>query len=157
MQATFSMDPVIGLPGQVADATEAEIKAFVAEEDILPGRLVEVNPATGRVRVPASTTLGRVAGIACFMSFAPPGGWKAGQQIPVLRKGRIFTEFNGGTASPLLAANVNHSSTVATHRGKLTASATSVVAGSEISAVPAAVFVRDSGSATLGILEINLP
>lgn len=157
MQTSFTVDPAIGLAGQIQDAGESSVKSFLAETDILPGRLVEVNPATGAIRYPASTALGRVAGIACFMSFAPPGGWKAGQQVPVLRQGRIFVEFSGGTQAPLLAANVNHSSTIATNRGKLSASATSVVAGSEVSAVGPAVFVKDTGSAALAIVEVNFP
>jgi hypothetical protein len=53
-------------------------------------------------------------------------------------------------------ANVNHSSTTATHRGKLTVSAVSGSAGSEVSDPGPVAFVK-AGSTNLALVEVNFP
>jgi len=156
MQLTFTQDPKIGTPGQIQDAESSQIVSLVAAVDLLPGRVVEVD-SNNRINYPSSTTLGRVAGITCYVAGALPGSWKAGDQVPVLRKGRIFAEFSGGTQGNLVAANVNHSSTIATNRGKVSTSATSATAGSEVSALGPCVLVRPVADTSMCIVELNLP
>jgi hypothetical protein len=56
----------------------------------------------------------------------------------------------------LVDANVNHSSTTATNRGKLTTSATSTTPGSEVSDPGPALFLK-SGPTNLALLECNFP
>lgn len=128
---------------------ESDILSCVAGEDIPYGRVVEWD-ATNRVIVlPKSTTLGSIVGISLYPvtndSTILTGtlttnafGYKAGQVVPVLRRGRVNAEVTGTAGTELAAANVAHASTDGSsnlrNRGKLTASATSVTAGAEISA-----------------------
>lgn len=155
VQTTYDLAPPVAAAGLLQDSRFAESDSFVAGEDIPFGRIVELNTADGRVYLPKSASLGRVAGVALYPVTGEPKtgtagptnayGWKAGDRVQVLRKGRVWMECLG--TSPTLAqsfttANVAHASTDgsgnAQHRGKATANATSATAGAEITALPAA-------------------
>lgn len=154
-QNTFTQDPVIGRPGQLQDAADCQIVNHIAASDIEPGRIVEID-SNGRIAYPQGTTLGKVVGVAMYVDAALPQSWKAGDMVPVVRKGRVFAQLSGGTTTFFGSANVNHSSTIATNRGKVSASATSVTAGSEVSSLGPVVFVRPLADTTLCLVELNL-
>ena len=156
-QLTFTQDMGVAYPGQIQDISDCQIVNYIAGSDIEPGRVVEVDPVTGKINYPQATTLGRVAGVSMYISAALPQSWKTGDQVPVLRKGRVYATLSGGTVTHLLVANVKHSSTLAVDRGKVSASATSAVAGSEVSALGSVIFVRPATDPTLALLELNLP
>jgi hypothetical protein len=131
-QTSFSVDSAVALPGQLADNGPHEVIEMVAAETIAPGRLVVYNASSGKCELPqsASLDLKLVLGVAMYEATNPQavaGGftYAAGDVVPILRKGRIYASFSGGTDTAYTFANVKHSSTTATDRGKFSASATS--------------------------------
>jgi hypothetical protein len=119
------------------------------------GRLVELH-TDGKVRVPQGTSLTKPVGIAVYRDTDLPGGYPAGAMVTIMRKGRVYAQITGSAPGELVAANVNHSSTTATDRGKLTTTNTSTTAGSEISAREGLMFVK-AGPSGLGLVELNFP
>lgn len=162
MQTSYSLVPVkaaAGLPGD--NMVDSHVENYPASEVIPFGMVVEV--VAGKVRIPSSTTLGKSPGVSLRWASAvtPIGGaegsYQIGEMVPVMRKGKVWAQFSGGTQVAFTAANVNHSSTVATNRGKVSASATSVVAGSEVSAKPGFMFLETSSVSGLALVEVNFP
>lgn len=163
MQTTYSLDSAIGLPGQLADLNEKSVESFVAAEDLKPGMLVTLD--TGSAELPKDTILGKTLGIVLLHDVLPQtlAGevfYPAGTVVPVLRKGKAFAQYSGGTQVQKGAANVKHASDDtlgnAQHRGKITGSATSTTAGAEVSAT-SLVFDRNTGLSDLCVVEVNLP
>jgi hypothetical protein len=117
----------------------------------------------GTVANPAATTFTKPVGVACFspsnMQPAVPAAgfvYKAGDMVPCLRRGRVYMSYNGGTPATLTQANIKHSSTIATYRGQVTASATSAGAGTEISD-PGPVLFVEAGPTGMWLMEVNFP
>jgi hypothetical protein len=100
-------------------------------------------------------------------------GWPVGKSVPILRKGRIWTQWDGntGNALPLAigAMNVIHSSTGANPQGVVTTKAVSTTAGNEIDALPTACQIYDprnysgtytdvfGNSTSVVVMQLNLP
>jgi hypothetical protein len=143
------------VPGQLADNSSADVVSRIASGTIPFGCLVE-EASDGTVSVPSGTSLGKVGGIALFDTTHARDGWVAGEAVPVLRRGRVYTAFSGGTQTNLTAAKVNHSSTIATHRGKLCAGAADTDAGEEVTALTGVVFIRSTGETDLALVEVSL-
>jgi hypothetical protein len=154
-QTTYTSDYTAALAGQIADNSASECVSYVCSEAIEAGRFVELH-TDGKVRNPQGTTLTKPVGVAVYQVSDLPGGYAAGDVVCVMRKGRIYAQITGSAPGELVAANINHSSTVATDRGKLTTTATSAGAGTEISALEGCRFVK-SGPSGLGQVELNLP
>lgn len=135
----------------------------IAAEDVLPGRVVELDPTDTTVmkcRLPqTASAVGKILGIVVYSSADQVGSFKAGAEVRILRRGRIYAEFNGTTGSDMMTnLNVNSSSTVATNRGKLTDAATSAGAGTEIYATKMLCFEETSVSPSgLCLVELNGP
>lgn len=159
MQLTYALRQSEALPGMLADTGAAFVVSYQAAEDLPCGRVVVLNEA-GELELPKAATLAKVVGVALYVALQAPGGWKAGDLVPVLRSGRVWCEFEGGTVADLAPARVHHASTdeedMADHRGKLTASATSVAAGEEVSTFARALFRRASAEG-LALVELNGP
>jgi hypothetical protein len=172
-QTTTNALMTIALAGMVADAFPNDFITAVAEESIPFGRVVEWDATGNKVRLPKSTTLGKIAGVAAYpvtktpllgdAGVTNPYGWAQYEDVRVLRKGRIWCE-TAGTAPVLgTAVNIMHASTGANavDRGKVTSTATSAVAGSEITALAANVgFPVPANSTTpsgLALVEFNIP
>lgn len=154
VQTTYLGDLPAGIAGLLEDSRYADIDGgFVAGEDIPFGRVVEFNTSDGKAYLPQSATLGKCLGISLYPVTKEPWtttatgttsyGWKAGERIQILRKGRVWAELNG--TAPTLAQsygvlNVAHASTNgsnnAQHRGKVTIAATSATAGAEVDPLP---------------------
>lgn len=156
MQTSFSADMTVAVPGQLADCAQGQdIVTVIAVEDLYPGRLVEISSGLGRL--PQATTLGKYMGVAVYTAGRESAVYAAGEAVPVLRKGRIYGEkSSSATEATLTAANVKHSSTTATNRGKFSADATSTTSGAEISATTI-LFVQAVSATNLALLELNLP
>lgn len=153
-QTEYKLDMTPVFVGQVVDRRRMS-GAFECSEDIPFGRVVELH-TDGKWRLPQGTTLGKYRAIAQYNSSYPPGGYKAGDQVAFLREGAVWAEYDGGgSPDPTAAINVRHSSTVETHRGKVTASATSATAGSEISALGGAEFQRKDAGSSMALLIVN--
>lgn len=157
-QTTYSLTPTVALAGQLADNGPHDIVSLPAGGTIPAGSLVIFS--AGTVILPNAATLASVVGVAL---------WKADKEaesdyaqydmVPVLRTGRVYARFSGGTDTAYLQARVNHPSTGATAstvQGVFTASATSATAGTEISVVPGAIWFREQTSSTLCLVELNL-
>lgn len=159
-QTSYSLDPATVVPGQVIDAgDDTHIEPFIAAEVIAPGLGVELTSDGKGVQLPQGTGTGisAFAGFAVFKDAREPGSYAIGDIVPVLRKGRIAANCVGSTTITALgAANVSHSSTLATDRGKITSAATSGTAGSEVASV-GAIFRKDPGVTNVAIIEVNLP
>lgn len=165
-QTSYDPDFSPAVAGMQADNGFIDVLDFVASEEIFPGRVVELDPATAtddqpKVRNPQATSaaIAKPAGIAMYTpGKEPTSSYKAGDVVPCMRKGRIWAESVAGTVSCLSAASVAHSSTIATDRGKVTDAASSGTAGTEVDATGIAKFLR-AGPAGSGLakVEINLP
>ncbi len=163
-QTTYNRVRSAAVAGMLVDLTECVIESFVALEDIPPGRMVEWNASSKGIQLPQGTGFSLPVGMSCFdptnMQPAIPAAgfvYKLGDMVPVLRRGKIWAAFSGGTPALFSPANVKHSSTVATNRGMVTASATSSVAGSEIAAIGPSDFRSLEGPTGLIQVEVSLP
>lgn len=168
MQTTYSTSRAKAVAGLMAGnpADNYVVSGYAAKEALEPGRLVVLDAATGQLKVPANTTgpltepvIGVVAFSPSNMQTAVPAAgftYPAGSLVPVLRKGRIWAQVSS-TAEPteMVEANVKHSSTTATDRGKFTTDATDATAGTEV-ADSGAKFV-EKATTTLWLVELNLP
>ena len=176
-QLTVTLEPDYAVAGLVEGFQTCEFETVSLSEDMpadSPGRLVEWDPtdATGRtVRLPqGTTTVMNLAGVLMYNetnepSVASPGNlggpWKKGRTVAILRKGRIWAQVVGTAPTPNSATlNVSHSSTVVTDRGKLTATASNVVAGTEIQAGPTGMRVRarlNTPLTAIALVQMNFP
>jgi hypothetical protein len=154
-QTTYSTDLSAALPGMLADNGDKDIVSYPAAEDIPPGRQCVLN-SDGKLELPQDTSYSKPVGVSCYLSAAPISLYKAGDMVPCVRRGRVWAETTGSAPGELVEANVNHSSTTATHRGKFTTSAVSASAGSEISDAGPVTFVK-AGASGLAIAECNFP
>lgn len=167
MQTTFTVDNPICQLGQIADGTSVkEEVAYVAAEAIPFGRMVELDATGTKVQLPQGSTVNAIAkpvGVSIYDATKEPdtvgGGYKIGEVVRVLRKGRIYAEFSGTTDAALTSANVFHSSTIATNRGKFTDTAGNAGVGVEVDSQNLAKFVRPINASQAGacLVELNLP
>lgn len=85
-----------------------------------------------------------------------PLPYQPGDNVPVLRKGRIAAQcVSGTTVTPGAVANVSHSSTTANLQGLITSAAASGTAGSEVSAFAPGELVFDKKD--LGLASASVP
>lgn len=155
-QTTYAFDPsaaIAGMPYDGQSQEEGQIESWIAAEDVEAGRVVELS--SGKIQNPQGTSLGKIVGVVVLDVTHLPGGYKAGELVPVMRQGKIWAQFSGGSAADLTALNVKHSSTVATDRGKLSMTATSSSTGVEIDATK--ILARTTGmSAVSGLVVAEL-
>lgn len=168
----FGFDGV-GVAGQVHGPADSEqVSAFIASEQIKPGRLLEIVPGTEANETPsvrhAQSALGplaRVAGVSVLRpgkglpSSGNPTEYATGDRVLVIRRGIINVEFVGTAPGAFEALRVSHSSTIATDRGKFTISAASATAGSEVSqdlAICRRAGTFSDGDATCVKVSLNL-
>lgn len=169
-QLTYAIDPVIGQPGQKSDLQAARIVTGLASVQLQAGTLVTRDPTTGLLEPVSGTTALASApyGVVMynpiqmeqgeFTGDALLGEYRPGDAVPVLRSGRIFVAWSGGTQGYLSSVNVHAPSTgFTTSSGVFTNTATSTTAGSEIFAVGQCVEVSPTGLTTLALIDINLP
>ncbi len=158
-QETYPVDPVAALAGMVVNRESGGARGrYECSEDLSPGRFAEYYPTDGKLRAPQGTTFTRPTGVVPYQSSLPPGGYVAGEhQVQVIRRGQVWCEYGGTAPAAETAVNVMHSSTIATDRGKVTASATSASAGVEISALEGAICVKVNTTLGLALIELNLP
>lgn len=159
-QTSYAASPTIAVAGMLADTGDKDIASYPAAEVIPAGRVC-VLKSDGTCELPKNegalptSGAGAPIGVSCYLSASPPGGYQIGDMVPLVRKGRVWAEFEGTGATDLEVMNVRHSSTVATHRGKVTDAATSTSEGVEISALPRTVARK--GTTGLALVEVNLP
>ena len=168
-QTTYTLNNKAGLPGMLFDNDESNyidskpcgavaLAAGVAVE-LVAGVLV-IAQGTG------DPDANKLWGVTVFKDSLEPnpttgaGEYQPGQEVPVLRRGRIWASVvSGTTITPGAAANYTHSSTSGA-QGTFTTAAVSGVAGSEISATKA-IFYQDGGLASatppIACVELNLP
>lgn len=161
-QTVYNLERAVAVAGLLADNGPYDVVSYPAGENIEPGRVVVLD-TDGTVGVPSATTLTKVVGVAMYRPSVEQAvgggsaGYKTGEMVSVLRKGRIWAQFTGGTQVALGAVNVHHSSTTATNRGKFTNTVTSATAGAEITAGPEGVLTHKVGTSTLVQVSLNLP
>lgn len=156
-QTDYNLDNVAALAGQAVERGRVCGK-YQAAEEIPPGRFVVLN-SDGKLELPQDTALGKVVGVSMYRSAKEPGAWAIDDYVPVLRAGTIWVESTASAPADLASANVRHSSTTSTHRGKVTDAAVSGAAGSEISD-PGPVLFYDVGSSApsgLALVELAFP
>lgn len=161
-QLVYNRNLTTAVPGLMAEDDDGYVVSYPAAEDIPPGRIVVLN-SDGAVELPQDTTFSKPVGISVFsptnqMTAIPSAGfvYAAGDMVPVLRRGRCWASYQGGSPATLTQATVNHSSTVATHRGKLSASVTSGGVGTEISDPGPVMFVM-AGPSGVWLAEVGYP
>lgn len=165
MQTTYAVDSNLAVPGQIATSTMVkEEESGECSEAIPFGRVVERH-TDGKYRLPQGTgqAIANLRGVAIYDASKEPdtvgGGYKVGERVRVLRKGHIYAEFTGTTDAAGAAANVHHSSTVATNRGKFTDAAGAGGAGVEVDDSAGKKFLepKHATQAGLCLVEINFP
>jgi len=154
-----------GMPARPLGNGET-VEHFVASVDIDPGTLVEVVNGAVRPAQSLNGALKPLVGVALRMlthtnatSFSPPfTTWKAGQQVPVMRKGRIYAKWSGTTQPEYGKLNYSHSSDGTHNQGVFTDAATASTAGAEVDNCPNGVLsVKSTGSTSVCLVELNLP
>lgn len=187
-QVRMNLEMDVAVPGMLADENlENRIVSYPAGEAIEFGRLVEIssNGQIFKVRgTGASVAAGAVVGVSVFdvareQQLASTGGsagsgfYQSGDMVPVLRKGRIFGQWDGsGSQGNYVSVSVNHPSTSdpSDLRGVFSNGTVTTTAGSEITALGAAfVEVKDVSAAnnqtnawgdanqSVCLLDVNLP
>ena len=161
-QLTYNRTRDVAVAGMVSQDCCECVVSYPAAEDIEPGTFVVLN-SSGQCEPPQDTSLGKPLGVAVFsptsMQPAVPAAgfvYKAGDMVPILRKGRCYVKYNGGSPATYTQAHVKHSSTIATYRGYATASATSAGAGVEISDLGPVMFV-EAGPSGVWLMEVCFP
>ena len=157
MQTTYSLDLDRATAGQIVYRAPGGMRGrYEPSEALPPGRLVEYSG--GNLRLPQATTLGSVVGGTPYIATRQTSIFGVGEgPVPALRRGLMWVEYGGTAPTPESAVNIMHSSTIATDRGKVTASAVSAVAGSEVSAFANARCVEVDTSLGLALIDLNLP
>lgn len=159
---SYTLAPDAGVAGMIADFSSPQnVVSALANEAIPFGRIVELTATSDpgspwTVQLPQGVTLGKVLGVAVYDATHLPGGYAIGEMVPVLRRGKIWIEYTGGTQLALTALNVLHSSTIATNRGKATMTATSATTGAEID-VTTIICAGVKGVSGLVKAELNQP
>lgn len=164
-QTSYSNYHAAAIPGQVVDAAHGhrgQRGRYECSEDLNFGRVVELH-TDGKLRQPqTASAVGKLLGAVPYNPSLPPTGGVNGyangaHMVPVLRRGQIWVEYTGTAPTVEKAVNVMSSSTIATHRGKVTGDAASASAGVEIYALPGAVCVEVDATLSLALIEFNLP
>jgi hypothetical protein len=166
MQTTITQYHGTAVPGQLDSQSEDFVIDSWPASVVIPfGVVVEV--ANDAVNLPISTSLGTVAGISVFAdarmggTYAPGGSsaYQVGEMVPVLRRGRIYANYHGGSQSNYGSVNVWHPSTDGSsnlkYAGYITNTATSTTAGQEIAALSNAVTPRTVSDSGLCLVSVN--
>lgn len=168
MQTNYNLDRVAALPGQVV-SQDCVVGRYQAEESIPAGRVVELNPATSKLRLFRGT--GKRVGISMYrdakaVTDSGDGSWQTDDFVAVLREGEIYAEFTGtpGNITDLSDANACANDTTATNRGKLTDAGTTdaadaevyEVAGLKYAGTPVASTNSNGDAQTVVLLEVDM-
>jgi hypothetical protein len=172
-QVAYSLAPVIAVPGQIADNEVNDIRSFVASEPIFPGRMLELaadGVSCRQVQATGNQNPATALGFSVLLTSREGNGavgvpanngavYNIGDMVPVMRKGAMYAEWSGTTQVAYTQMNVFHSSTIATNRGKITDTAASGVAGTEISLTGSSIKLRGllPGAGNICLIDINLP
>lgn len=161
-QTVYNLDNVVATPGQVVNQEAADIVGkYQASEALPPGRLVELNPADGKVRLYRG---GQKIGVSMYKDARDPQYDETDEFVRILREGQIYVEFSGSAAVDRADANVKGSSTTATDRGKFTDSVPDATTGAEIFDGGRAKFASvdstgtalpDASALTVALLEVD--
>lgn len=163
-QTSFTTFPVEALQGQLADCADKTIKSYRCTEDLAAGVFVE-RFTDGTIRAAQGTGSGLpIAGVTVLKtagaSTAPLStnvSHRAGDIVPVITKGSVWVAFTGGAPNPGDTLNIHHSSTVATNRGKATATAANSVAGTEIVVSTTARLDHLNTAGDLALVDLTIP
>ncbi len=155
-QTTYTNDLSASLAGMLADDGAYDIVSYAAAEAIPPGRQCVLN-SSNTLELPQDTSYAKPVGVSCYLSASPPGTYAIGDMVPCVRRGRVWAETTGSAPGQLVEANVNHSSTVATDRGKFTTSVVSAGVGTEVADAGPVAFVKPAASGNLALVEVNFP
>lgn len=159
-QTTYNQFASVAVAGMLYDGVLNTDKCAYPASEVIPfGRACEV--VNGAVRLCQGTTqeVPNLIGVSIYKDAHYAGGYQIGEMVPLLRKGRIWVELAAGTtgAVELEGANVSHSSTIPTDRGKFTDAAANGTAGTEISsAVGKFRTSKATGATGLAVVELNL-
>lgn len=163
-QLAYTLNNTAGLPGMLYDkSTSTFIDSKPCGAVVLPfGVVVEL--VAGVLRIAQGTgnpSANGFWGVVMWQDSMEPGGYQPGQDVPVLRKGRIWVATAAGAAfAQGVAANYTHSSTAATPQGRFTNAAVGAGVGTEISPINAQWFF-DGGlmAATnpTGVVDLTIP
>lgn len=160
MQSAYNTDLTVAIAGQLVDRGEV-VGRYQCSEEIPFGRFVELH-TDGKLRLPQGTgaDIAKPVGIAMYRAALEPSvtGYKIGEYVPVVRKGKVWAEIvTGATVADLTDAKVYHSSTIATDRGKVGSAAEAAGVGVEIDAIAGKVqFDGPKSGTTLALVSLNL-
>ena len=163
-QTSYSLNNKAGLPGQLYDADESN---FVDSKPcgaviLQPGVMVELVSGLLRIAQGTGDPNGSVAwGVVVYTSAMEPGGYPVGQEVPVLRRGRIWALCaSGATFAQGAAVNYTHSSDASHAQGSFTNAVVSGTVGQEVS-LAKGIWFQDGGlvgsSPSLACVELNYP
>ena len=166
-QTSFSNDNPVAKAGMIlSDAEDTVIETLICGATAIDfGIVVEL---VNGLAIPAQGTGDPDANVLYGISIykdtleGPIGGastplpYQPGDNIPVLRRGRIAAQcVSGTTVTPGGVARISHSSTTAALQGVITSAAASGVAGSEVSAMANGGLIFDKKD--LGLASASVP
>ncbi len=166
-QTSYNRDPGAGYAGYSFDTGPKNISSAPAAETIPFGVLVELQ-VNGTIRVYRGT--GKIFGVSMGKDVRETGqfaiggtaAWKLYEQVPVMRSGRMFVQFESNAAlAALTAPNVwtpsDNSLTNLAKLGLFTSRATSATTGAEITAVAAGILSWKlvAATATVAVVELT--
>lgn len=160
-QTSYGNDPAAAVPGMIADLTNADVVTGIAGEDIPFGRFVTIDPATGLSWLPkadADVLFGVAAFVPTLMGSYPQGdaAIRAGEAFAVLRRGRVWADYDTGTQVTVSNVKVCNDVTAgaqAAKQGKATMDATSTDVVRP--PVQGAIFFGPALTGSLAQLEVN--
>jgi hypothetical protein len=168
-QTTYSNYHSASIAGQVVDGMmpRGQRGRYDCSENLNFGCFVELH-TDGQLRHPQTAgATGNIMGAVPYNpSLAPTlvggtyvNGYAAGAHlVPAFRRGQMWVPYVGAAPAAESRPNIKSSSTIATDRGKVTADATSAVAGSEVYAAPDGVrVIKTDATTSLALVEFNLP
>jgi hypothetical protein len=159
-QNSYSNYHATAIAGQVVEGLvpRGQRGRYECSEDLNFGRVVELH-TDGTLRQPqTAAAAGKLLGGVAYNAALPSGGYTNGSHmVPVFRKGQMWLEYTGTAPVVEKPVNVMSSSTIATHRGKVTSDAASAGAGVEIYAMPGVVCIEVDATLGLALCEFNLP
>lgn len=153
-QTSYSIDPVVAVPGMAADGNDLQCETFIANVDLAFGRAVRIR-ADKKVEYPTDDT-GSIVGVTVYRgmteSTLPQGSAviKAGTPVAVCFRGDVWMEHTGAAGTERGTVKLDDVT------GKSTGAAPS--AGTIRDMSSRAIFVDvDKHTSTLAKVRWNLP
>ena len=157
-QTSYSRDPAVGLPGEIANARLSDITTHIAEGAVVAGLYVIAGTTENEAKVPAAAFTTTGLGIAHYSDTVESSSdvqtYADNSSVGVVRKGCVIVAYEPDTApTPNTPAYARHTANGA---GKLTLGAIRANADTaNASVIPGGMFRQVFTGPKLAIVELS--